>query len=247
MAFSKKLAEETKDSGLHIALLNAGLANPKYELSEYGYEMVTQVNVISSALMAALIVPLLRKTARKGGNDKPHLTFVNSSAHVEPQRDWYAKEGSLFALANSPDGYSDLRKHYGVTKLLGMSTMLHLAKTVSATSASPSDPDVIINACCPYLCKTNLGRNFALPLRVIGNVMQYFTAKTAEEGSRTLVGATVLGKESHGKYWTMDVLSPLGELARDDKEMEKCWEDVKSVLDSKAPGWEKLAERIESI
>ncbi|CAO2647927.1 Nn.00g088490.m01.CDS01 [Neocucurbitaria sp. VM-36] len=236
--FIEDLDEETKDTGLHIALLNAGLANPSIVRSEYGYEMALQVNVLSTALMAILLLPLLHRASSQG-SDKPHLTFVNSVAHTEPQRAWYAATKSLFAYANDPPTY-DLRKHYGAIKLLGISVMLHIAHLVSSASPSPADPDIIVNACCPYLCRTNLGRNFSLPMRKLSAVSQYFTARTAEEGARTLVSATVLGKESHGAFWTHDVLRELGQLARDEAEMEKCVWEIAGAIERFVPGFEEM-------
>jgi NAD(P)-dependent dehydrogenase (short-subunit alcohol dehydrogenase family) len=211
---------ELRGAGLHIALLNAGLANPTFIENSTGYEEALQVNVLSTALMAILLLPLLRQTAKRG-TDKPHFTFVNSNAHREPQSSWYTYNGSLLTFTNDASSF-DPRKHYSAVKLLGMSVMLYIART---------NPDIIVNACCPFLCKTELGRNFTLPFRVIMGVMQYFTARTAEEGARTLVGATVLGEESQGAFWTHDVLAPLGELARSEVEVGRCWEDVKGVLE----------------
>jgi NAD(P)-dependent dehydrogenase (short-subunit alcohol dehydrogenase family) len=223
-SFIKTLEAKLRGRGLHIALLNAGLANPTFIKNTNGYEEALQVNVLSTALMAILLLPLLRQTSKKG-EDKPHLTFVNSNAHREPQSSWYSAaphNGSLLAFTNDAS-YFDPRKHYGAVKLLGMSIMLHIART---------NPDVIIvNACCPFLCKTELGRNFTLPFRMIMGVMQYFTARTAEEGARTLVGATVLDEESQGAFWTHDVLAPMGELARSEEEMERCWGDIKEILE----------------
>jgi NAD(P)-dependent dehydrogenase (short-subunit alcohol dehydrogenase family) len=222
-SFIKNLEAELRGQGLHIALLNAGLANPTFIKNPNGYEEALQVNVLSTALMVILLLPLLRQTAKEG-EYKPHLTFVNSNAHREPQSFWYTASphnGSLLAFTNSASSF-DPRKHYGAVKLLGMSVMLHIART---------NPDIIVNACCPFLCKTELGRNFTLPFRVIMGVMQYFTARTAEEGARTIVGATALGEESQGAFWTHDVLAPLGELAQSGEEMERCWEDIRRVLE----------------
>jgi NAD(P)-dependent dehydrogenase (short-subunit alcohol dehydrogenase family) len=222
-SFIEDLEAELKGEGLHIALLNAGLANPTFIKNSNGYEEALQVNVLSTAVMATLLLPILRRTTKKG--DKPHLTFVNSNAHREPQLSWYSNpphNGSLLAFANDPQSFES-RKHYGAVKLLGMSVMLHLAR---------KNPDIIVNACCPFLCKTELGRNFTLPYRMIMGAMQYFTARSAEEGARTLVGATALGEENRGAFWTHDVLAPLGELAQSEKEMERCWGDIEEVLEN---------------
>ncbi|KAF2105606.1 hypothetical protein BDV96DRAFT_677279 [Lophiotrema nucula] len=85
-----------------------------------------------------------------------------------------------------------------MAKLLQLSVMLHLSLTQS--------PHVVVNACCPGPCRTNLGRDFGIVLKSVMGVWQHFMARMAEEGSRTLVGATALGKEANGGFWINDVL-----------------------------------------
>lgn len=200
-AFVKELEKETPQ--LHVALLNAGLANPSYIKSESGYEMAIQVNVLSTALMAILLLPLLRRTA-SATNEAPHLTFVNSMGHEEVLKEWYSDTGSLLERANDRSRF-DTRQSYAMVKLLGMAVMKQVAK---ATLKPDGRSEIIVNACCPFWCRTNLGRNFPLPLRFIMGGVQRFTARSAEEGSRTLVGATALGPESQGRFWHHDILHP---------------------------------------
>ncbi|CAH0021177.1 unnamed protein product [Clonostachys rhizophaga] len=65
------------------------------------------------------------------------------------------------------------------------------------------DPDVIVNATCLSLYKTNMSRDVSRVLKIM-TIQNYFLARTAEMGSWTLVSATGLGPESHGKFWTND-------------------------------------------
>lgn len=191
---------------LDIALLNAGLGNPSFEESPAGWEAAVQVNVLSTALMAALLLPLLRSTAAVRGR-ATHLTFVNSHGHREVREDWLSNAGgSLLRAANDKETW-DPRRSYAMVKLLGMAAMRALARATSPPGTS-GDPDVIVNAVCPSLCKTDLGRNFGVLAKIPGYVFQALFARTAEEGSRSLVSATVLGPESHGRFWHHDILSP---------------------------------------
>ena len=80
----RSLGQETRY--LDVALLNAGLANPKFEQSPTGWETAVQVNVLPTALMAVLLLPLLRATAAARGK-AVHLTFVNSHGHNMVQKD----------------------------------------------------------------------------------------------------------------------------------------------------------------
>lgn len=163
---------------LDVALLNAGLANPKFETSSAGWETAVQVNVLSTALMAVLLLPLLRYTATARGK-AVHLTFVNSHGHRMVQKDWLANaEGSLMKAANDKARW-DVARSYSMVKLMGMAVMQAVANCTS--------PDIIVNAVCPSLCKTNLGRNFGTMSQISGFFFQGIFARTAEEGSRSLV------------------------------------------------------------
>jgi retinol dehydrogenase-12 len=64
---------------LDIVIENAGIATGKFEQFE-GYESTITVNVISTFLMAFILLPKLRESASKF-NITPHLTIVSSDAH----------------------------------------------------------------------------------------------------------------------------------------------------------------------
>lgn len=66
---------------LDVILENAGLAVPKYEEFE-DMESTVTVNVMSTFLMALLVLPKLRESAAKY-NIVPRLTIVASDAHEQ--------------------------------------------------------------------------------------------------------------------------------------------------------------------
>lgn len=206
--FAHNLGRETQY--LDVALLNAGLANPRFEMCPAGWEMALQVNVLSTALMSVLLLPLLRSTAAARGK-AVHLTFVNSHGHRMVQKDWYASaEGSLMKAANDKARW-DVAKSYSMVKLMGMAVMQGVARGVTesrASSPNHKSPDIVVNAVCPSLCKTDLGRKFGTVSQISGFIFQGIFARTAEEGSRSLVSATALGPESHGRFWHHDILAP---------------------------------------
>ena len=109
---------------IDVALLNAGLAAPNFSRSGYGWEMSVQVNVLSTALMALLLLPKLRATAAARGS-LVHLTFVNSITHVDVRREWFPDQ-TLLTAANDESRF-DLEKTYAMTKLLGMAAMQGVA------------------------------------------------------------------------------------------------------------------------
>ncbi|KAK7738410.1 hypothetical protein SLS53_006225 [Cytospora paraplurivora] len=151
-AFVRNLESSTRT--IDIALLNAGLGNPTYETSSAGWEMALQVNVLSTALLAVLLLPLLRATA-EARNSPPHLTFVNSHGHNMVKREWICNGGSLLQTANKKEGWNTDRS-YSMVKLLGMAVMLATARAAGDSAAVPSSsggtPPIIVNAVCPDLC-----------------------------------------------------------------------------------------------
>ncbi|KAI1425925.1 short-chain dehydrogenase/reductase [Xylaria sp. FL1777] len=229
-AFVEKLEKLTDK--LDVALLNAGLGNPTYQKSASGWEMAVQVNVLSTALMAVLLLPILRSTAAQGRT--PHLTFVNSNGHDLAKREWLGPDGSLLQASNREKGWVS-EDSYCMVKLAGMAVMQHIAKVTSSTGS----PKMIVNAVCPGLCKTELGRNFNIVQRTMGNIVLSFIARTAEQGSRTLVSGTALGPESHGRFWHNDVLYPTGEMAKDEVLMRKTWDEIYEVISKDRPAVEK--------
>ena len=65
--------------------------------------------------------------------------------------------------------------------------------------------DIAINVACPSYCITELGRDFPWYLALWTKIMHIYFSRTAEEGSRSLVVATLLGKTRLGKFWTSDI------------------------------------------
>ncbi|KAL1853206.1 hypothetical protein Daus18300_011854 [Diaporthe australafricana] len=240
--FVHNLRQETEH--LDVALLNAGLANPKFEESPTSWEVAVQVNVLSTALMAVLLLPLLHATAAARGK-AVHLTFVNSHGHNMMQKDWCTSAGgSLLKAANEKEKW-DVARSYSMVKLLGMAVMGAVARGV-AGSPVPSPvsrrPDIIVNAVCPSLCKTDLGRNFGTLAQISGFFFQGVFARTAEEGARSLVSATALGPESHGRFWHHDILFPVGDLAKDEAFMKQTWAEILEVVSQAQPDLQQILD-----
>ncbi|KAL7928319.1 hypothetical protein V8C35DRAFT_244845 [Trichoderma chlorosporum] len=225
-------ALEAKVAHLDVALLCAGLGNPSYVKAATGWEMAVQVNVLSTALMAILLLPLLRKSAASGR--QPRMTFVESVGHESVKNEWLDPTGSLLQASNQEEGW-DATKSYSMVKLLGMAAMALVARATANSS-----PGIIVNAVCPGLCKTDLGRNFNLIAKAVMVPFQAVFARTGEQGSRSLVSATALGPESHGKFWNHDILYPMGDLARDEGFMNTTGEEILAVLEKEQPNAQQI-------
>lgn len=83
-SFSKRVDAEI--DRIDIALLNARVIYGDYRLSAEGWEETLQVNVLSTVLLAMLLIPIMQRKGRgtKGFNDStapsetPHLCIVSS-------------------------------------------------------------------------------------------------------------------------------------------------------------------------
>lgn len=75
-AFAAKVAELER---IDIAILNAGVATEKFEMSEDNENTIT-VNVVSTALLVLLLLPILRSSASKY-NIEPVISVVGSGVH----------------------------------------------------------------------------------------------------------------------------------------------------------------------
>ncbi|KAL8917576.1 MAG: hypothetical protein Q9208_007859 [Pyrenodesmia sp. 3 TL-2023] len=188
---------------IDVVLLNAGVGPPSYQKSAEGWEMAVQVNVLSTALMALLLLPKLRATAQARQGQPVHMTFVSSIAHADVKREWFQGK-TLLDAANEENSW-DAQKSYGMVKLLGMAAMRGVAR---AAAKGPHGDAIVVNACCPSLCKTDLGRGWGAGMKVVMAGMQAVFARSAEQGARTLVSASALDIGTAGKFWSHDILYP---------------------------------------
>ncbi|KAI9883361.1 MAG: hypothetical protein M1823_004873 [Watsoniomyces obsoletus] len=230
----KKFAERViKDlSRLDILLENAGISTLDFKLVEENESTVT-VNVISTFLLALLLLPKLRETA-KSFKVTPRLVVVSSEVHH-----WTA-----FPERNSERIFEELRveekarmmDRYNVSKLLEVLIVRELAEH---TSKSDKSDKVIINTVNPGFCHSELLRDVKGGQKAFMAVMKGALARTTEEGSRTLVYAAAAGEDTHGKYMgdcsvkppSKFVLSPEGA-----ETQKRVWKELGEILEKIQPG-----------
>jgi retinol dehydrogenase-12 len=224
-AFAKQC--ETLDR-IDAVVENAGIATQEYRLAE-GHESTITTNVISTFLLALLLLPQL-KTSAKMYNTKPHLTIVSSEVHYFtnfPER----KAPAIFTELDNPKT-ARMTDRYNVSKLLEVYICRELVKEYMSSSDYP----VVLNFMNPGLCKSELGRENAIVMRIIWFI---FRARTSEVGSRTLVHAASAGTESHGEFLSdckpktpaLSVVGPEGPTTQ-----KKVWDELKAILEKIQPG-----------
>jgi len=196
-AFAERADKELDH--LDVALLNAGLVMRSFQQSPEGWEETIQVNVLSTALLGLLLLPKLR--ASKSRDATPHLAIVSSGLHVAVKRENLGHDGSLLRDCNSLAAFNGQRQ-YSISKLFD----IYITKELASLASSPNgEIQVIVTSLCPGFCTSDLGRHYNSWVERIGMwLIHSMFARTTEEGSRTLVTATTLGLEGHGKWWKND-------------------------------------------
>lgn len=191
---------------LDIVILNAGVAKSRFEPSPEGWEESIQVNVLSTVLLALLLLPTLQRLATTTDQQKttpPKLVIVASSTHAKltsfPEQD----SPNILEALNKPESFGPLQYRYSLSKLLVIYATREIAKL--ALNPATNKPTVIVSYLCPGGVVSDLGRDYSSALfRVAKMVMFTFVTKSTEEGSRTYLAAADLGAEVHGRYYKFD-------------------------------------------
>ncbi|KAL4966918.1 putative short-chain dehydrogenase/reductase family protein [Aspergillus stella-maris] len=172
-------------------ILNAGKIAQDFYIAEEDESTIT-VNVVSTMLLALLVLPKLRASA-ESGRPSPRLVIVASDRHVMTNLPEWKTPNTFETLRRNTNSGADDR--YYASKLLSVLCMRQLASLTAS-----SDPKVVINGLTPGYCSTGLvnevGGRWGWELWA----MKLALARTPEQGSRTLVHAATLGWEGHGKY-----------------------------------------------
>ncbi|KAK3985406.1 hypothetical protein QBC44DRAFT_335117, partial [Cladorrhinum sp. PSN332] len=216
---------------LDHVLLTAGILSFKRRESPEGWETSVQVNFLSTALIALLLLPCLKPSA--GNPNPPVVTFVTSFG-VYPSSFTYGVPGKgasyLKKMSNNRDGLEQGHQ-YGRSKTL----LLYFAKELAERTAK-AGRKVTINSADPGSAWTNLtspNQGQLIP-RLITN----YSARDPIFCATTLLNGASAGPESHGKIMH-DFDSPeyppfmvrkSGQIAQ-----QKVWEESKAEFEAKVP------------
>lgn len=241
-AFAKKVSELPR---LDVLLENAGIATRDYEAFEDNESTIT-VNVISTFLLALLLLPKLRETGQRFNNTPrpPHLVIVSSEVHfLSSLPEKSAPEGKILATLNDKSS-ADMVDRYNVSKLLEVFFMRELASrspppsSGTGTGTGKGKGGVTMNFLNPGFCHSELARNAGWGLWL----MKALLARTTEAGSRALVHASFAGEETHGQYLSDCTVAHVAPLVRKDETeqggqlQKRVWEEVVAQLEQIQPG-----------
>ncbi|KAL4968553.1 uncharacterized protein BDV14DRAFT_211673 [Aspergillus stella-maris] len=212
---------------------NAAIATADPTMME-GHRHTLTVNVLSTFLLAILLLPKLNESAEKYGT-LPHLSIVTSGVGFDARQVWdMVKEDPITRVDELP--LEKLMVTYPISKLMITQAVRQLAAELPLEEGK-----VVINAVCPGLCKTELVRH-ADPVQKQQIVdQQNLYGRTAEDGSRTLLAGALAGKESHGGF--MSSCEVRNDKVRDwvtDEEGQKwqkhLWNQILKEIEIAAPG-----------
>ncbi|KIW57094.1 hypothetical protein PV05_05693 [Exophiala xenobiotica] len=211
---------------IDVLLENAGIATMRFDLAE-GHERTVTVNVISTFLLALLLLPKLKSTAKEF-KTTPHLTIVSSEVHGWTKFPEWKEPNTFSALDDKAK--TNFEERYPTSKLLEV-------LVIRAIASKMANSGVVLNYLNPGLCHSELAREAGLGLKI----MKLLFARSTEVGSRTLVAAAAAGPESHGKYMTDAKVddSHLSPFVRSDDgkaAAEKVWTELSEILENVRPG-----------
>ncbi|KAI4097931.1 MAG: hypothetical protein LQ344_000203 [Seirophora lacunosa] len=207
---------------------NAGIATGTFRLTEADESTIT-TNVVSTFLLAFLLLPKLKETARRF-NTVPTLAITSSEVHAFTpfaERD----EPNIFAALSDPSK-ANMAERYFVSKLLE----IFIVREMAARSTSSSSPyPITINCLNPGFCRSELGREAGWTLYLWGLVL----ARSPEVGSRTIVAAAEAGVKAgaaraHGAYMSEGVVAEPSELVRSEegaRVQRKVWAELVEKLE----------------
>ncbi|KAI8947275.1 short-chain dehydrogenase/reductase [Xylaria longipes] len=204
-AFAQDINENIPE--LHVVQLCAGIMSPSFTTGAEGYENSFQINVLSTALMVILLLEKVQKTATAGPDDGyiPHITFLNSVATQDVLGEWIPEDQTLVQRINDATKFDHVSQYY-LVKLAARYFIEGLAAHCSKSSPR-GETNVIVNCSCPAMCRgTDLHRGYPWYVRLLLIPYKFICGRDPEHGSRTLVSAAGLGRESNGKFWFNDAL-----------------------------------------
>ncbi|KAI9152296.1 Highly reducing polyketide synthase FUM1 [Paramyrothecium foliicola] len=249
MSFSgcQELGRKARDlEKLDHVLLTAGILAFNRRESPEGWETTLQVNFLSTALIALLLLPLLK--ASPGNPSPPVLTFVTSFG-IYPSSFTLSmpKKGSyLKHLSNNKDGMQQAHQ-YGRSKALLLYFARELAARVSAVAAADKRfPKVTINSADPGsawtpLTSPNQGK-------LIPRLITNFSARDPQICATALVNGVSATEAGHGKImhdFDTAAYPPFMDRLNGRIAQQRTWEELRSELEAKVPEVKMVFEKLD--
>ncbi|KFA48445.1 hypothetical protein S40293_00378 [Stachybotrys chartarum IBT 40293] len=217
-------------------VLNAAVNNNEWEVAE-GLEISLTVNVVSTMLLAILLLPYMSHCAQAFGV-RSSITTVSSGLAFNRQCDLNKLgHGNVFHDLSDPTKWSmDGMNRYSLSKLLLIFSIKELCALAPVHRTS-----VTVNQINPGVCKTGLMNNSGGVTKITVGALRNVLGREPEVGSRTLLHGISAGPQSHGTYSnncqiTDDMKKKQFQDEKGKKLSERVWTDLCAELDRIAPG-----------
>ncbi|KAK7416876.1 hypothetical protein QQX98_004934 [Neonectria punicea] len=190
-AFARKCNQLVR---LDIVILNAGISKPGWVLSPDGHEQVFQANYLSTALLAILLLPIIK--TKRSPEIPGRLCIVSSGLALGSQ---FENRNDVPLLPSFDDptkwGVAARMDRYPLTKTLVLMLASKLSEVVSAD-------EVVVNVVDPGLISgTGLNMDQPLWFRAILALMKLVSSRSMQQGAWSYLDAVaVKGKETHGGF-----------------------------------------------
>jgi retinol dehydrogenase-12 len=228
-AFALKASTEL--DRLDVVICSAGISTAKFTLVN-DIESMISINVVSTFLLALLLLPKLKATAAKHPETTPHLAIVSSDTHYVASLDEQNRnEDELIFDQLNDKRRASMVARYPLSKLLDILMTQQLVANLSA------DYPVIINTINPGLCYSDLQREGPKIFQTVLYTLLH--ARTAEQGIWNYVFGVSAGQEWQGKYISDCQEGPLGPSARGEKAEvigRRVWKELTDLLEKIEPG-----------
>ncbi|KAK7751572.1 hypothetical protein SLS62_006522 [Diatrype stigma] len=196
VAFARR-AHASLDRLDHV-VLNAGMWQPVARTfnASTGHDETVQVNYLSTALLALLLLPVAKAKRAAGGQPQPtRITFVSSEVAGFTKFAEGRSQGSVPILAalDSREGKFDPLDRMFVGKLLQQFFVTELAGRVPPSAA-------LVNACSPgSVYGTDFNRE--TPPGALTKFVWSYVGSSPSVGARMITDAAVNhGDETHGQF-----------------------------------------------
>ncbi|PVF95997.1 NAD(P)-binding protein [Serendipita vermifera] len=234
--FAKRCHDEL--DRVDILLENAAVGRSPWSVTKDGWENSLQVNVISTYMLAALMAPLIQKTAKLPDPNptsplKPHLVIVASDVH--PFTQFPQRNAPDILTALNDQSTFDASDRYTLTKFLTVVLTRRLAQSSFWSSEGHSKDDIVICCVNPGFCKTELLRSVPGMAR---RIVYALFARPATEGAKNYVWASLTDEIPPGRYVSQcRVAKTFGMVntVEGERVEKKVWDEVAAVVQKVAP------------
>ncbi|KAK8108956.1 NAD(P)-binding protein [Apiospora sp. TS-2023a] len=211
---------------LDIVVLNAGVAKSVYiRVAETGHEETIQVNVLSTGLLAILLLPIVKaKCATTGVSGRIAVVQSDTASWAK-----FAEKKHVPLLPALDDEKNfDRVDRYFTSKLILQLFVTELTKRVPASAAVVTMPNP------GWTYGTGLGKGGGTVAEKIIAVPNRLLGRTPSAAARVVTtGAVAFGAEAHGQYIEDGKLQPKAPFvytSEGEKVRKTIWDEIMSEL-----------------